>query len=129
MSDVLQVKKTTKKVSLETIKRKLKKLAPQKVPVLFTYGNINLYWFHSPRKYITLSNELELLHNLREFCDLNLEKKQLNKYYEIHKQFYNDEKENLITSYKGSYDLCFAGGILSFGYNLNNGELVAKYHN
>lgn len=98
------VQNPPKQVSLETIKRRLKKLDSQEFPVLFTYGNINLYWFHSPRKYTTISNTLQLLQNLREFFSLDLDKKQLDKYYEIHKEFY-DYGNGVVTSYRGRDDM------------------------
>lgn len=82
-----------------------------------------------------MTNTLELLQNLREFFALNLDKKQLNKYYEIHKEFY-DYGNGIVTSYRGSYDMGFAGGTLSFGIALDHNAMIskiddyiAKYHN
>lgn len=123
-----------KQVSLETIKRRLKKLDPQEFPVLIHYGETSLYWFHSARKYTTMTNTLELLQNLREFFALDLDKKQLNKYYEIHKEFH-DYGNGIVTSYRGSYDMGFASGTMSFGFGLNHNAMItkiddyiAKYH-
>jgi hypothetical protein len=75
-------------VFLETIKRRLKKLDSQEFPVLFTFGDINLYWFHLPRKYTSLTNSVEFLNNLRDYLALNLYKKQLDTHHEIHKEYY-----------------------------------------
>jgi hypothetical protein len=135
VQQVQPVQNPPKQVSLETIKRRLKKLDTQEFPVLFTYGDINLYWFHSPRKYSTMTNTLELLQNLREFFALDLDKKQLNKYYEIHKELI-DYGNGIVTSYRGSYDMGFASGTMSFGIGLDHNAMIAKiddyiakYHN
>lgn len=133
LQQIQPIKKLSKEVSFETIKRRLKKLTQEEFPVLFTYGDNNLYWFHSASKYTSLPNELEVLNNLRDFFVLNLDKKQLNKYYEIHKRHYNFDN---ITRYEGSYDIGCAGGTISFGINLDHNTMITKideyiaiYHN
>jgi len=129
------VQNPPKQVSLETIKRRLKKLVPQEFPVLINHGE--LYWFHSPRKCTTMSNTLEFLQNLREFFSLDLDKKQLDKYYEIHKHFYDcGNGDGIVTYYEGSYYMGAASGTMFFGTGLDHNEMIAKiddyiakYHN
>ena len=137
MSITQSVKNPSKQVSFETIKRRLKKLAPEEFPVIFTYGDNNLYWFYSPNGYTSLSNDLEVLYNLKDFFLSNLDKKQLNKYYKIKKDLYNcGEGGNISARYSGSYDIGCAGGTMHFGYNIDHNtmiskidEYIAKYHN
>lgn len=136
MSLTQSAKNPSKQVSFETIKRRLKKLAPEEFPVIFTYGDNNLHWFYSPKHYTSLPNDLEVLHNLRDFFVSNLDKKQLNKYYKIRKDHYDFEcNGNITTSYRGSYDIGCAGGDMHFGCNIDHNamickidEYIAKYH-
>jgi len=120
---VQPVQNPPKQVTLETIKRRLKKLVPQEFPVLIHHGE--LYWFHSPRKYTTMSNTLEFLQNLREFFSLDLDKKQLDKYYEIHKEFC-DFGNGIVTCYHGSYYMGALSGTMFFGIELDHNEMIAK---
>ena len=82
-----------------------------------------------------MSNTLELLQNLREFFSLDLDKKQLDKYYEIHKKFY-DYGNSAVTGYHGSYYMGALSGTIMFGIGLDHNAMIAKiddyiakYHN
>lgn len=118
-----------------TIKKRLKNLKPEEFPVLFTYGDVNLYWYVSPKYYTSLSNDFEVLNNLKEFFSQNLEKKQLNKYYKIKRKSV-DYGNGIQTLFSGSYDIGCAGGTMHFGIDLDNynmvekiDEYIAKYEN
>lgn len=124
MSSQQKIEKIPKQVSLETIKRRLKKIDPQEFPILIRYGG-ELYWFHSPRQYHTLIDDGMLLHNLREFFALDLDNKQLNKYYEIHREF-RDHGNGIVACYNGSYDIGFAGGNMCYGFSLDKDKMIAK---
>lgn len=94
-------------------------------PVLLTCDE-RLYWFISVKNYQTLSNDLELLNNLREFFSLNLDEKRLNSIYKIYKRKSNNIGYENIIYYEGQYDVGGACGNMHFGVNLDNDVMVKK---
>jgi hypothetical protein len=121
-------KNVCKEVSLQTIKRKVKELVPEDFPVLYKDKFNKTYWFYSAKHYTSLSSDIELLNNLKEFFILDLDYKKLNDIYIIQKSNY-EENGKINTIYSGCYEIPCACGTMHFGLNINTDAMVSKIDN